>query len=179
MVSALACASSRRAARRSSWNDLGGGWKGEGTERTRPTRSSKRSGGGAARRSPTISVEDGDKIVQTALDTWKRVDIVINNAGILRDTSFQKMTDEDWELIYRVHVRGTYKVTKAAWDHMRDAGLRRIIMTASAAGIYGNWPDQLRDGEARSRRLRQHRSRSRAKKNVHRSTPSRRSPARA
>jgi 3-hydroxyacyl-CoA dehydrogenase/3a,7a,12a-trihydroxy-5b-cholest-24-enoyl-CoA hydratase len=85
------------------------------------------------------SVEDGDKIVQTALDTWGRIDIVVNNAGILRDTSFQKMSDEDWELIYRVHVRGSYKVTKAAWNHMRDAGYGRIVMTASAAGIYGNF----------------------------------------
>src|SRR3954470_4862405 len=85
------------------------------------------------------SVEDGDKIVQAALDTWKRIDIVVNNAGILRDTSFKKLTDEDWDLIYRVHVRGSYKVTKAAWDHMQEAGYGRIIMTASAAGIYGNF----------------------------------------
>jgi len=85
------------------------------------------------------SVEDGDKIVQTALDTWKRIDIVVNNAGILRDTSFKKLTAEDWELIYRVHVNGAFKVTKAAWDHMLDAGYGRIIMTASAAGIYGNF----------------------------------------
>ncbi|MCL2779484.1 MAG: SDR family NAD(P)-dependent oxidoreductase [Polyangiaceae bacterium] len=85
------------------------------------------------------SVEDGAKIVQQALDTWKRIDIVINNAGILRDTSFQKMTQEDWDLIYRVHVLGSFRVTKAAWDHMRDAGYGRILFTASAAGIYGNF----------------------------------------
>ena len=85
------------------------------------------------------SVEDGDKIVQTALDTWKRIDIVVNNAGILRDTSFKKLTAEDWDLIYRVHVNGAFKVTKAAWDHMLDAGYGRIVMTASAAGIYGNF----------------------------------------
>ena len=60
------------------------------------------------------SVEDGARIVQTALDTWKRVDIVINNAGILRDTSFQKMSDQDWELIYRVHLLGAFRVTQAA-----------------------------------------------------------------
>src|ERR1700741_1450714 len=68
------------------------------------------------------SVEDGDKIVQTALDTWKRIDIVVNNAGILRDTSFQKMSQDDWDLIYKVHVLGAFRVTKAAWDHMREAG---------------------------------------------------------
>src|SRR5579863_1619707 len=85
------------------------------------------------------SVEDGAKIVQTALDTWKRIDIVVNNAGILRDTSFQKMTADDWDLIYRVHVLGGFRVTHAAWNHMREAGYGRIIMTASAAGIYGNF----------------------------------------
>jgi 3-hydroxyacyl-CoA dehydrogenase/3a,7a,12a-trihydroxy-5b-cholest-24-enoyl-CoA hydratase len=85
------------------------------------------------------SVEDGDKIVQTALDTWKRIDIVVNNAGILRDTSFTKMGQEDWDLIYRVHVLGAYRVTKAAWDRMREAKFGRIIFTASAAGIYGNF----------------------------------------
>src|SRR4051812_37837713 len=52
------------------------------------------------------SVEDGDKIVQTAMDAFGQVDVVINNAGILRDTSFQKLTQQDWDLIYRVHVLG-------------------------------------------------------------------------
>jgi 3-hydroxyacyl-CoA dehydrogenase/3a,7a,12a-trihydroxy-5b-cholest-24-enoyl-CoA hydratase len=85
------------------------------------------------------SVEDGTKIVQTALDTFKRLDIVINNAGILRDTSFQKMSEQDWELIYRVHLLGAFRVTQAAWPHLRDQGYGRILFTASAAGIYGNF----------------------------------------
>ncbi|MBS1148339.1 MAG: Oxidoreductase, short chain dehydrogenase/reductase family protein [Myxococcaceae bacterium] len=85
------------------------------------------------------SVEDGAKIVQTALDTFKRIDIVVNNAGILRDTTFHKMTQEDWDLIYRVHALGSFRVTHAAWPHLRDQGYGRIIFTASAAGIYGNF----------------------------------------
>jgi 3-hydroxyacyl-CoA dehydrogenase/3a,7a,12a-trihydroxy-5b-cholest-24-enoyl-CoA hydratase len=85
------------------------------------------------------SVEDGAKIVQTALDHFKRLDIVINNAGILRDTTFHKMTEQDWELIYRVHLLGAFRVTHAAWPHMRDAGYGRVIFTSSAAGIYGNF----------------------------------------
>ena len=85
------------------------------------------------------SVTDGDKVVQTALDTWGRVDIVVNNAGILRDVSFHKMTPEDWDLVYQVHVLGSMKVTRAAWPHMRQQQYGRVLMTSSAAGIYGNF----------------------------------------
>jgi 3-hydroxyacyl-CoA dehydrogenase/3a,7a,12a-trihydroxy-5b-cholest-24-enoyl-CoA hydratase len=121
-------------------NDLGGAATGGGKSSAaadKVVEEIKAAGGEAV--ANYDSVEDGDKIVQTALDTWKRIDIVVNNAGILRDTSFKKLTPEDWELIYRVHVNGAFKVTKAAWDHMLEAGYGRIVMTASAAGIYGNF----------------------------------------
>lgn len=85
------------------------------------------------------SVADGDKIVQTAMDNFGRLDIVINNAGILRDKSFAKMTDADWDLVYQVHVKGAFKVSHAAWAIMREQNYGRIIFTASAAGIYGNF----------------------------------------
>lgn len=85
------------------------------------------------------SVEFGEKIVKTALDAFGRIDIVINNAGILRDVSFSKMTDKDWDLIFTVHVRGAYSITKAAWNVMRKQEFGRIIMTTSAAGLYGNF----------------------------------------
>lgn len=97
----------------------------------------KKAGGKAA--ANYDSVEDGEKIIQTAIDNFGRVDIVINNAGILRDTSFLKMKDQDWDLIYKVHLKGAYKVTKAAWPHMMQNKYGRIIMTSSAAGIYGNF----------------------------------------
>ncbi|XP_017267793.1 peroxisomal multifunctional enzyme type 2 [Kryptolebias marmoratus] len=85
------------------------------------------------------SVEDGEKLIQTALDSFGRIDIVVNNAGILRDRSFPRTSDLDWDLIHRIHLRGSFMVTRAAWNHMRKQKFGRIIMTASAAGIYGNF----------------------------------------
>lgn len=85
------------------------------------------------------SVEQGDRIIETAIKAFGKIDIVINNAGILRDKSFARMTDAEWDLVQAVHVRGSYKVAKAAWDHMIKQGYGRIINTASAAGIYGNF----------------------------------------
>ncbi len=85
------------------------------------------------------SVTDGDKIVQSAMDNFGRIDIVINNAGILRDKSFHKMTEDDWDLVYQVHVKGAFKVAHAAWPYMKEANYGRMIFTASAAGVYGNF----------------------------------------
>ena len=121
-------------------NDLGGGTRGEGQSASvaeQVVAEIKAMGGEAAANAD--SVEDGGKIVQTALDNFGRVDVVVNNAGILRDASFAKMTDEDWDLIYRVHLLGSFRVTRAAWPHMREAAYGRIVMTTSVAGIYGNF----------------------------------------
>jgi 3-hydroxyacyl-CoA dehydrogenase/3a,7a,12a-trihydroxy-5b-cholest-24-enoyl-CoA hydratase len=121
-------------------NDLGGGRHGEGKSSEAADRvvaEIKAAGGEAV--ANYDSVEDGEKIVQCALDSFGQLDIVVNNAGILRDTSFIKMSAQDWELIYRVHVLGAFKVTHAAWAHMRDREYGRILMTSSAAGIYGNF----------------------------------------
>ena len=85
------------------------------------------------------SVEFGDKIVKTAVDAFGTVDIVVNNAGILRDVSFQKMKDLDWDLIMLVHLKGAYSVTKAAWNIMREKKYGRIINTGSSSGIYGSF----------------------------------------
>ncbi|TMS03308.1 Peroxisomal multifunctional enzyme type 2 [Larimichthys crocea] len=85
------------------------------------------------------SVEDGEKLIQSTLDAFGRIDVVVNNAGILRDRSFARTSDLDWDLIQRVHLRGSFLVTRAAWNHMKNQKFGRIIMTASAAGIYGNF----------------------------------------
>lgn len=121
-------------------NDLGGSAFGEGNDQrvADVVVEEIRSAGGEAAANYD-SVTDGEKIIQTALDQFGRVDVVINNAGILRDKSFHKMTEEDWNLIYDVHVRGPFKVTHAAWPHMREQNYGRVIFTTSAAGIYGNF----------------------------------------
>jgi len=121
-------------------NDLGGSHTGDGKSSAAADKvvdEIKAAGGTAV--ANYDSVENGDAIVKTAVDAFGRIDVVINNAGILRDVSFPKMTQQDWDLIYKVHVLGAFKVTYAAWPLMRDQGFGRIIMTASAAGIYGNF----------------------------------------
>lgn len=85
------------------------------------------------------SVGDGDKIIAHAMDVFHRVDIVVNNAGFLRDVAFHKMSDADWTDLYSVHMYGLFKVTRAAWPIMREQGYGRVVNTASAAGIYGNF----------------------------------------
>jgi len=121
-------------------NDLGGSAHGEGASASAADRvvAEIREAGGEAVANHD-SVTDGDKIVQNALDAFGRVDVVVNNAGILRDKSFAKMEDADWDLVYRVHVEGAYKVTHAAWPHLRDQNYGRIIFTSSTSGIYGNF----------------------------------------
>ncbi|XP_070541953.1 peroxisomal multifunctional enzyme type 2-like [Ptychodera flava] len=121
-------------------NDLGGDIKGEG----KSSRAAdlvvdeiKAKGGKAV--ANYDSVEDGEKLVQTALDTFGRIDIVVNNAGILRDRSFARTSDLDWDLVHRVHLRGSFLVTRAAWPHMKKQKYGRVILTTSAAGLYGNF----------------------------------------
>jgi NAD(P)-dependent dehydrogenase (short-subunit alcohol dehydrogenase family) len=102
-------------------NDLGGSTQGEGANASAADRvvAEIREAGGIAEANHD-SVTDGDKLVQNALDVFGRVDVVVNNAGILRDKTFHKMDDADWDLVYRVHVEGAYKVTRAAWPHLRE-----------------------------------------------------------
>ncbi|KAL1268924.1 hypothetical protein QQF64_031213 [Cirrhinus molitorella] len=121
-------------------NDLGGDIKGGGRSSAAADKVVEeiRAKGGKAVANYD-SVEEGEKLIQTALDTFGRIDIVVNNAGILRDRSFARTSDMDWDLIHRVHLRGSFLVTRAAWNHMKNQKFGRIIMTSSAAGIYGNF----------------------------------------
>ncbi|WP_448658881.1 SDR family NAD(P)-dependent oxidoreductase [Sphingomonas sp. CJ99] len=82
---------------------------------------------------------DMQAMVARAVDRWGGVHILINNAGVLRDKSFAKMTPEDFEFVVRVHLIGSANATKAVWDGMRDQGYGRILMTASSTGLFGNF----------------------------------------
>ncbi|XP_066470082.1 peroxisomal multifunctional enzyme type 2 isoform X2 [Tiliqua scincoides] len=121
-------------------NDLGGDFKGHGKSSSAADKVVEeiRAKGGKAVANYD-SVEAGEKLVQTALDTFGRIDILVNNAGILRDRSFVRISDDDWDIIQRIHLRGSFQVTRAAWNHMKNQNFGRIIMTSSAAGIYGNF----------------------------------------
>ncbi|XP_032483789.1 peroxisomal multifunctional enzyme type 2 isoform X1 [Phocoena sinus] len=121
-------------------NDLGGDFMGVGKgslAADKVVEEIRRKGGKAV--ANYDSVEAGEKVVKTALDAFGRIDVVINNAGILRDRSFGRISDEDWDIIQRVHLWGSFLVTRAAWDHMKKQKFGRIIMTSSASGIYGNF----------------------------------------
>jgi multifunctional beta-oxidation protein len=85
------------------------------------------------------SVENGEAIIKTAIDNFGRIDVLINNAGILRDVSFKNMKQQDWDLIYNVHVKGAYKCARAAWPYFRKQKYGRLISTASAAGLFGSF----------------------------------------
>lgn len=85
------------------------------------------------------SVEFGEKIIKTAIDTYGRVDILINNAGILRDKAFKNMTKDDWDLIVKVHLTGVFAATKAAYPYMLQQKYGRIINVSSPAGLYGSY----------------------------------------
>ncbi|MES1986043.1 MAG: SDR family NAD(P)-dependent oxidoreductase [Pseudomonadota bacterium] len=83
--------------------------------------------------------EQATAMVAQAIDQWGRVDILINNAGILRDRSFAKMDLADFRAVIDVHLMGSVNCTKAAWEPMRAQGHGRILMTTSSSGLYGNF----------------------------------------
>jgi multifunctional beta-oxidation protein len=81
---------------------------------------------------------EGQAIIDVAVKAFGTVDVLINNAGILRDKSFRKMTEQEFQQVYDIHVRGAYAITKAAWPIFRKQKWGRIINTSSPAGVYGN-----------------------------------------
>jgi len=124
-------------------NDLGGTSDGQGND----TRAAdtvvaeiKAKGGEAAASYDSVSTaQGGQNIVDTAMRAFGRVDIVINNAGILRDGSIQKMPSANFDVLIDVHLKGAFYVTQPAFRIMKENGYGRIVHTASAAGLFGNF----------------------------------------
>lgn len=124
-------------------NDLGGAIDGTGGSKSAADAVAEeiRAAGGVAVPSydSVATSEGGASIVNTALEHFRKVDILINNAGIIRDRSFTRMDWEDWDAMMRVHLYGAYNVTRPAFVAMRTGNYGRIIMTTSAAGLFGNF----------------------------------------
>jgi len=124
-------------------NDLGGSVDGSGASSKAADKvvdEIKAAGGQAVANYDGVDTMEGaEKIVATAKDAFGKLDIVINNAGILRDVSFVKMTEDDWNKVLQVHLSGSMFVTKAAWGLLRDNNYGRVVFTTSAAGLYGNF----------------------------------------
>ncbi|MCE5265573.1 MAG: SDR family NAD(P)-dependent oxidoreductase [Deltaproteobacteria bacterium] len=125
-------------------NDFGGSRDGAGGGSATPAQKVveeiKAAGGEAVANYDNVATpEGGEKIVKAALDAYGTVDILINNAGILRDKSILKMEPETWQAVLDVHLHGAFHVTKPAFAVMKEKGYGRIIMTTSAAGLYGNF----------------------------------------
>ena len=83
--------------------------------------------------------DEVEDMVKLTMDTWGRVDVLINNAGILRDKSFSKMTLDEFKLVIDVHLMGSVNCTKAVWEIMKAQEYGRIVMTTSSSGLYGNF----------------------------------------
>src|SRR6266849_884681 len=124
-------------------NDLGGAVDGTGSgdgAAQEVVREISALGGAATADTHSVaSAEGGEAIVATALDIFGGVDIVVNNAGNLRDRAFHNMTSDDFDAVLDVHLRGTYFVTAPAYRHMREKGYGRIVVTTSASGLFGNF----------------------------------------
>ncbi len=124
-------------------NDLGGDVAGGGSSSTPAQKvvdEIKAAGGEAvADYNSVATLEGGQGIFKTAMDTFGKVDIIICNAGILRDKSFKNMSPEFLDPVLDVHLRGSFWVTQAAWEHMRENKYGRIVNTTSAAGLFGNF----------------------------------------
>jgi NAD(P)-dependent dehydrogenase (short-subunit alcohol dehydrogenase family) len=124
-------------------NDLGGSVDGTGSGTTAAqgvVDEITAVGGDAVANYDSVATPEGGRaIVQTALDRFGRVDILINNAGILRDASFKNMGPDNVNPVLDVHLRGAFNVSQPAWEHMRAQNYGRIVNTSSGAGLFGNF----------------------------------------
>ncbi|MFL2816243.1 MAG: SDR family NAD(P)-dependent oxidoreductase [Alphaproteobacteria bacterium] len=124
-------------------NDLGGSVDGSGGSSDAANNVVKEiteAGGVAIPNGSSVTDDDGVKnMVDQTMDEFGRIDILINNAGILRDRSFTKMTIEDFTLVTDIHLMGSVKPTKMVWEIMKEQNYGRILVTTSSTGLYGNF----------------------------------------
>ncbi len=124
-------------------NDLGGSLDGQGGSSAAAeavVAEIKAAGGEAFANGSSVTDDAGVKhMIDQAMNQWGRIDIIIANAGILRDKSFSKMEIADFEIVLNVHVMGTMKPVKAAWEIMKAQNYGRIVVTTSSSGLYGNF----------------------------------------
>jgi len=124
-------------------NDLGGSMDGSGGNSAAAeavVAEIKAAGGDAIANGASVTDDAGvANLVQQTMDAYGRIDILIANAGILRDKSFSKMELSDFEAVMQVHVWGTYKPIKAVWEIMKTQNYGRIVVTTSSSGMYGNF----------------------------------------
>jgi NAD(P)-dependent dehydrogenase (short-subunit alcohol dehydrogenase family) len=124
-------------------NDLGGAADGTGGGTSMADQTAKEineAGGKAVANYDSVATPEGGKaIIQSAIDAFGKVDILINNAGILRDKSFLKLEPEHLDAVLDVHLRGAFFVTQPAFASMKENGYGRIVMASSGAGIFGNF----------------------------------------
>jgi len=124
-------------------NDLGGSVSGVGGDAGPAQKVADEinaAGGIAVADNNSVSTpEGGEAIVQTAIDQFGRIDIVINNAGILRDKTFHNMTPDLLNPVLDVHLKGAFHVTRPAWIHMREQSYGRVVNTSSNSGLLGNF----------------------------------------
>ena len=95
--------------------------------------------GGEAEMNGLNVIDGGPDIVKHAMEKWGRVDVIVNNAGIIRDKSFTKMTEENFDIILKVHLRGTYSMIKAAWPIFNQQKYGRVVNVTSPSGLWGNF----------------------------------------
>ncbi|MDP1874404.1 SDR family NAD(P)-dependent oxidoreductase [Phenylobacterium sp.] len=125
-------------------NDLGGTRDGSGADRSAAQKvvdEIKEAGGEAVANGDDVStVEGGENILKTALDTWGKIDILVCNAGILRDKTFANTSEADWDLVVKVHLKGTYCCAWPVWKWMKENNNPGVmVLTSSTSGLYGNF----------------------------------------
>lgn len=124
-------------------NDFGGARDGTGGSlspaETVVAEITEKGGEAIANGANVTNAEECAAIVSQAIEKWGRIDVLINNAGILRDKSFGKMQPDDWRAVVDVHLNGSANCALAVWNIMREQGYGRILLTTSTSGIYGNF----------------------------------------